>query len=138
MNYFQPMVLLKSQLDSSKTPEYWWLIRKPSLSWLVYYWRHYEKKRPDSFFNFLFGQERIGRLFTWQLKNRWLLRFEFQLPHQMLSPALATDKKWPFRQFHISYQNLEISWPKALISDFQSQFSVSKIIRIYFHWRISL
>ena len=58
MNYFQPMVLLKSRsrvLDSSKTPEYWWLIRKPSLSWLVYYWRHYEKKRPDSFFNFLFG-----------------------------------------------------------------------------------
>ena len=27
------------------------------------------KKRPDSFFNFLFGQERIGRLFTWQLKK---------------------------------------------------------------------
>ena len=28
------------------------------------------------------------------LHTRWLLRFEFQLPHPILSPALATDKKW--------------------------------------------
>ena len=55
--------------------------------------------------------------------NRWLLRFEFQLPHPILSPALATDKKWPLSQFHISYQNSEISWPKVPISDFQSQLS---------------
>ena len=60
---------------------------------------------------------------------RWLLKFEFQLPHPIISPALATDKKWPFSQFHISYQNSEISWPKVPISDFQSQFSMSKIIR---------
>ena len=63
------------------------------------------------------------------LLSRWLLSFEFQLPHPILSPALATDKKWPLSQFHISYQNSEISWPKVLISDFQSQFSMSKIIR---------
>ena len=63
------------------------------------------------------------------LYSRWLLRFEFQLPHPILSPALATDKKWPLSQFHISYQNSEISWPKVLISDFQSQSSMSKIIR---------
>ena len=62
---------------------------------------------------------------------RWLLRFEFQLPHPILNPALATDKKWPWSQFHISYQNSEISWPKVLISDFQSQLSTSKIIRIF-------
>ena len=57
--YFQPMVLLKSRsrvLDSSKTPEYWWLIRKPSLSWLVYYWRHYEKKGQTAFSIFYLGQ----------------------------------------------------------------------------------
>ena len=99
MNYFQPMVLLKSQLDSSKTPEYWWLIKKPSLSWLVYYWRHYEKKARHLFqfsiwtkhtlksssntkknmshFFFLnlfshwlaFFQERIGRLFYLQIEE---------------------------------------------------------------------
>ena len=63
------------------------------------------------------------------MDTRWLLRFEFQLPHPILSPALATDKKWPLSQFHISYQNSEISWPKVPISDFQSQFSMSKIIR---------
>ena len=60
----------------------------------------------------------------------WLLRFEFQLPHPTLSPALATDEKWPLNQFHISYQNSEISWPKAPISDI-SQFAMSKIIRIF-------
>ena len=43
----------------------------------------------------------------------WLLRFEFQLPHPTLSPALATDEKWPLNQFHISYQTSKISWPKA-------------------------
>ena len=63
------------------------------------------------------------------ISTRWLLRFEFQLPHPILSPALATVKKWPLSQFHISYQNSEISWPKVPISDFQSQFSMSKIIR---------
>ena len=68
------------------------------------------------------------------LDIRWLLRFEFQLPHPILSPALATDKKWPLSQFHISYQNSEISWPKAPISDFQSQFSMSKIIRIFLNF----
>ena len=45
--------------------------------------------------------------------------------------TLATDQKWPLSQFHISYQNSEISWPKVPISDFQSQFSMSKIIRIF-------
>ena len=59
---------------------------------------------------------------------KWLLRFEFQLPHPILSPALATDKKWPLSQFHISCQNSEISWPKVQISDFQSQFSMLKNI----------
>jgi len=65
------------------------------------------------------------------LTSRWLLRCKFQLPHPILSPALATDKKWPLSQFHIFYQNSEISWPKVPISDFQSQFSMSKIIRIF-------
>ena len=60
--------------------------------------------------------------------NRWLWRFEFQLSHSILSPALATDKKWPLSQFHISCQNSEISWPKVQISDFQSQFSMLKNI----------
>ena len=58
----------------------------------------------------------------------WLSRFEFHLPHPILSPALATNKQWPLSQFHISYQNSEISWPKMPISNFQSQFSMSKII----------
>ena len=59
------------------------------------------------------------------INTRWLLRFEFQLPHPILRPALATDKKWPLSQFHISYQNSEISWPKAPISKFQSPHPMS-------------
>ena len=31
--------------------------------------------------------------------NRWLLRFEFQLPYPILSPALAIDKKWSLVNF---------------------------------------
>ena len=83
----------------------------------------------------------IFMLDTYLLLSRWLLRFEFQLPHPIISPALATDKKLPLSQFHMSYQNSEISWPKVQISDFQSQLSMSKIIRNFlkkiFHWRIS-
>ena len=30
---------------------------------------------------------------------RWLLRFEYQLPHPILCTTLATDKKWPFKSF---------------------------------------
>ena len=51
------------------------------------------------------------------------------LSHPFLSHALATDKKLPLSQFHISYQNSEIRQPKVPISDFQSQFSMSTIIR---------
>ena len=61
--------------------------------------------------------------------DRWLFRLEFQLPRPILSSDWATDKIWPFGQFHISYKNSEISWPKVPISDFQSQFSISIIIR---------
>ena len=82
---------------------------------------HVCRNRPYSHVNLIFMY--IGILI------RWLLRFEFQLPHPLLSPALATDEKWPLCQFHISYQNLKINWPKVPISDFQSQFSMSKIIR---------
>ena len=34
-----------------------------------------------------------------------------------------------YRQFHTSYQNSEINWPKVPTSDFQIQFSMSKIIQ---------
>ena len=81
-----------------------------------------------------FGVTYVQFLITY-LYIRWLLRFEFQLPHPILRPALATDKKWPLSQFHISYQNSEISWPKVPISDFQSQFSMSKIILNISSWR---
>ena len=73
------------------------------------------------------------------VSTRWLLKFEFQLPHPIISPALASDKKWPLCQFHISYQDSEISKPKEPISDFQSQLSMSKIIQNFlkkFHWRV--
>ena len=63
------------------------------------------------------------------LISNYILDDLFQLPHLILSPALATDKQWSLSQFHISYQNSEISWPKVPISDFQNQFSMSKIIR---------
>ena len=53
------------------------------------------------------------------------------------SNPLATDKKWPLSQFHISYKNSEIGWPKVLISDSQSQFFMSKVIR-NFQKKISL
>jgi hypothetical protein len=43
---------------------------------------------------------------------RCLLRFEYQLPHPILCTTLAIDKKLPLSHFHISYQNLEISWQK--------------------------
>ena len=51
-----------------------------------------------------------------------LLRFEYQLPHQILCTTLATDKNYHLSHFHISYQNSEISWPKVPISDYQSHF----------------
>ena len=78
-----------------------------------------------------------GMLYGAIMYTRWLLRFEFQLPHLILSPAMATEKNWPLSQFHISYQNSEIIWPKVPISDFQSQLSMSKIIQ-NFQNRISL
>ena len=47
-----------------------------------------------------------------------------------ISASTSNPKKWPLKsQFHIFYQNSEISWPKVPISDIQSQFSMSKIIR---------
>ena len=102
----------------------------PPVSWKV-------RKIDDFVINpITFKQTWLGNcdwliILSWKyvVNSRWLLRFEFQLPHPILSPALATDKKWPLSQFHISYQNSEISWPKVTISDFQSQFSMSKIIR---------
>ena len=51
----------------------------------------------------------------------------FTFPHQILHTTLVTDEKWPLSPFCISYQNLEISWWKMPVSNFQSHFSRSKI-----------
>ena len=39
-------------------------------------------------------------------------RFQFQIPHQILISALATDQKCPLCHFHISYQNSKFNWQK--------------------------
>ena len=46
------------------------------------------------------------------LRIRFLLRLEFQVAHPILMKTLATDQKWPFSHFHISYQKSKISWQK--------------------------
>ena len=45
-----------------------------------------------------FGVTYVQFLITY-LYIRWLLRFEFQLPHPILRPALATDRKWTLVNF---------------------------------------
>jgi hypothetical protein len=47
------------------------------------------------------------------------------------NPALTTDQNDPFKSISYLLPKLGISWPKVLISDFQSQFSMLKIIRIF-------
>ena len=54
----------------------------------------------------------VHLVIEWSLISRYLLRFEYQLPHPILYTNFATDKKWPLSHFHISYQNSEISWQK--------------------------
>ena len=78
----------------------------------------------------LLATQRLQKL----LKRTYLvvfLRLEFQFAHPILMRTLATDQKRPLSHFHISYQNSKISWQKLPISDFQSQFSMPKIIRIF-------
>ena len=65
------------------------------------------------------------------LDSRVLLRFEFDIPHQILYTAFAVCEKLSLSCFWISYQNSEISSQKKMpISHFQSHFSRSKICRI--------
>ena len=48
---------------------------------------------------------------------RCLLRFECQLPHPILFTTLAIDEKWPSSNFHIFYQNSDISPQKIWKSE---------------------
>ena len=63
-------------------------------SWSVEHWLHNHKQ---FFIEFCWPDEIFTRL---------LSRFEFQVPHQILKSALATDQKWPLSHFRISYQSL--------------------------------
>ena len=75
---------------------------------------------------------------TIYIENRWLLRFEYQLPHPILYTTLATDKKWPFSQFHL-LPKLGNQLTKS--AEFPSQFCMfeifPKLSKKIFHWRIS-
>ena len=58
--------------------------------------------------------------------DRWLFRLEFQLPRPILSSDWATDKIWPFGQFHISYKNSEIRDQKCQFLTFKVNFLCKK------------
>ena len=57
------------------------------------------------------------------------LRLEFQVAHQILWSALATDQKWPFNHFHTSCQNSKFSWQEIgmiLVNKVLQKLKVSK------------
>ena len=61
---------------------------------------------------------------------RWLLIFEFQLPHPILSPVLATDKKWPLSHFISLTKTRKSADQKCWFLTFKVNYPK------LFHWRI--
>ena len=88
------------------------------------------------------GSKKIGCAICTKVYIRDLSRFFDCWAHET-TYAYIGNKHFFTKSYHCqTYQNSKISWQKKPISDFQSEFSMSKIIRIFlfffFHWRISI
>ena len=62
---------------------------------------------------------------------RYRPRFFDQVGHQTTSAYIENKHYFTKACHHQTYQNSKISWQKMPVSDFQSEFSMSKIIRIF-------
>ena len=73
--------------------------------------------------HFIFGKKDI--------KNRFLSRFFDRWAHETMHAYIGNKHFFTKSFCRQTYQNSKISWQKMPISDFQSDFSMSKIIRIF-------
>ena len=63
--------------------------------------------------------------------NRFLSKFVDRWAHETMHTYIGNKHFFTKSFRHQTYQNSKISWQKLPISDFQSDFSMSKIIRIF-------
>ena len=66
--------------------------------------------------------------------NRYLSRFFDRWAHETTYACIGNKHFFTKSCHRQTYQNSKISWQKMPISDFQSEFSMSKIIRIFLNF----
>ena len=87
-------------------------------------------KNPKIMRNFLGDVSFLLEQKNWNvyLFNRYLLRFFDRWAHETMYAYIGNENFFSKACHRQTYQNSKISWQRMLISDFQSEFSMSKIV----------